>query len=210
VETSAPTKGAISMIDREWVQHWSARYPTSGEQQMFKEAGSAVAARGYYTRDEFMRVRDWKSQRSRSYLARNGTEDIEDITRLALTAPERLRHRILRLLSGVQTPMASALLTVADPYRFTVIDYRAIETLRAYDELDGDGPSYSSYRALCMKIAERTDTDLRTLDRALWQWSKEQGKEAIPDDELDEKLHDDAELDEKPPGDDDAEQDGAA
>ncbi len=195
----APAKGYDDMaatdgspIDAEWVKRWSDRYPTAAEAELFDELGPAVAARGYYTRDELMQVGEWKSPRAKSYLARNPDSDIEDISRLALAAPERLRHRILVLLGGVGIPMASALLTVADPYRFTVIDYRAIETLRAYGELDVRWPSYSSYRALCRDLADRTATDLRTLDRALWQWSKEHGGKPVTDDELDQQLPTDA------------------
>lgn len=177
-----------STIDAAWVKRWSERYPVAAEVTLFNELGPLIAARGYYTREEFMQVELWKSKRAKPYLARNSDADIEDITRLALTAPERLRHRVLDLLSGVGIPMASALLTVAYPYRFTVIDYRAIETLSAYRDLEGGWPSYSRYRALCGDIASRSNTDLRTLDRALWQWSKEQGSAAVPDDELEQKL----------------------
>jgi hypothetical protein len=105
-------------------------------------------------------------------MGRNCDEDIEDVTRLALAAPERLRHRVLDLLGGVGVPVASALLTVCQPTRFTVIDYRAIETLQAHGELDG-WPSYPDYLQVCRALADRVGTDLRTLDRALWQWSKE-------------------------------------
>lgn len=79
---------------------------------MLGQVRLTVADRGYYRRDEFLEVGDWKSPRSKTYLTRNSAEDIEDITRIALAAPERLKYRILDLLAGVGIPMASALLTV--------------------------------------------------------------------------------------------------
>lgn len=72
--------------------------------------------------------------------------------------------------------MASALLTVWCPKRFTVTDFRAIETLRAAGELTGPDPRYGSYLDLCRTIAGRVEVSLRDLDRALWTWSKEHGK----------------------------------
>jgi hypothetical protein len=166
-------------IDAEFVRRWSDRYKTPPlEQRLLNDVGPAVAARGYYHRQEFLDVGRWKSSRSKPYLNRNRDEDIEDITRLALAAPERLRHRILDLLAGVGIPMASALLAVADTSRFTVIDFRAIETLRAHGELASKRPSYTEYLAVCHTVADRVRTDLRTLDRALWQWSQDGGDES--------------------------------
>jgi len=171
------TASVSPSIDAEFVAHWSGQYqPKALENKLFNEVGPLVAERGHFSRNEFLQVGSWKSQRSATYMKRNSNDDIEDITRLAMGAPERLRHRILDLLKGVGTGMASALLAVADPDAFTVIDYRAIETLQQHGELGSEWPSYGHYRQRCRQIADQLDTDLRTLDRALWQWSKEQGK----------------------------------
>ena len=159
-------------ITAHFVKCWSERYPVARERRLFDQVGPTVAAQGYYSRSDFIEVARWKSPRSITYVARNSDEDIEEITRLALAAPDRLRHRVLDLLDGVGVPMASALLTVCEPTRFTVIDYRAIETLQTFGELDSS-PSYSVYLQVCRALAQRVKTDLRTLDRALWQWSKE-------------------------------------
>ncbi|WP_330441091.1 hypothetical protein OHB44_15530 [Micromonospora sp. NBC_00821] len=163
-------------ITREFVQTWSRRYEVSErENDVFGRVGPAVAARGYYDRSDLLEVVRWKSPRSTTYVARNSDCDIADLTRMALAAPQRLRHRILGLLDGVGVPIASALLTVCEPSVFTVIDYRAIETLRAHGELDSS-PSYTLYLQVCSELARRVGADLRTLDRALWQWSKMQGE----------------------------------
>jgi hypothetical protein len=90
---------------------------------------------------------------------------------VALAAPEQLRHRILTLLDGVRVRMASALLTVADPQRFTILDVPSVETLRAHAELGPTWPDYFPDLECCRDLAQRGGTDLRTLDRALWSWS---------------------------------------
>lgn len=168
-------------IDAEFVARWSGKYPLDRrERDLLDVVGPAVADRGYFRRDDLIAVGRWKSARAVGRLDANPDDDIEDITRAALAAPDRLKHRLLHLLSGVRTPMASALLTVWNPARFTVVDYRAIETLRACGELDGPDPLYQPYVALCRTVSARVGTDLRTLDRALWAWSKNRGRATEP------------------------------
>ncbi len=100
------------------------------------------------------------------------------MTGLAFNAPERLQHRILCLLFGVQVPMASAVLTVWAPERHTVLDVRSVAALKALDELHGlpsswRYPKYVDYLTVCRSIAERLGVGLRDLDRALWRWDKD-------------------------------------
>lgn len=64
---------------------------------------------------------------------------------------------------------------VVDPSRFTVIDYRALETLEHHGELGKgfDADDYMCYLRLCRALAHKVKADLRTLDQAFWQWSKD-------------------------------------
>ena len=78
---------------------------------------------------------------------------------------------MLTLLSGVQLPTATALLSVAFPDRHTIADVRSTEALEQLGEWDGHG-GYLAYRDACQRLAKGLDVSLRTLDRALWQWSK--------------------------------------
>ncbi|MGC4868939.1 hypothetical protein ACLQ3B_26265 [Micromonospora sp. DT53] len=168
--------GTKPAITRDFVLHWSARYQVKPlEIDVLDVVGPAVAKRGYYHRSDLRQVVLWKSPRSTTYIERNSDNDIEDLTRMALAAPEGLNHRILCLLDGVGVPIASALLTACEPSVFTVTDFRAIETLWAHGEVS-QRPKYVPYLQVCRDLANRVETDLRTLDRALWQWSKERGK----------------------------------
>ncbi|MDN5748486.1 MAG: hypothetical protein L0H64_08255 [Pseudonocardia sp.] len=171
-------------IDAAFVARWSGEYPLNQtERHLLDVIGPGVAERGYFRRDDLIAVGRWKSARSLSRLNANPDGDIEDITRAALASPDRLKHRLLHLLHGVRTPMASALLTIWAPARFTVIDFRAIETLQACGELTDPDPLYQPYVAVCRTISDRVGTDLRTLDRALWAWSKQRGGSSEPTDD---------------------------
>jgi hypothetical protein len=115
--------------------------------------------------------------RATAYLEKNSDSMIATVTRTALAAPELIKHRVLTILSGVGVPMASALLTIWNPDEFTVIDVRAISTWRAAGHLrsGNDWPPYLEYVDLCRRLAADSAPDLRSLDRALWQWSASDG-----------------------------------
>jgi hypothetical protein len=160
---------------RGWVRTWADRYIArmgDTELHLLEAVGPAVAARGHYEPDELAAVACWKTPRSQSRIASNPAADVRDITSAAFLAPERLQHRVLTLLDGVRVPTATALLTVALPNRHTIIDVRSTEALGRLGAWDGTG-GYRPYLEVCRRLASQLDVDLRTLDRALWRWSKE-------------------------------------
>lgn len=169
-------------IDRSFVDYWSQRYrqnmPAVETQLLSDGVGAQVRAQGYCSLEQLFAIGGWKAARSRAWLQRNTDDDVRDVTGLAFNAPERLQHRILCLLCGVQVPMASAVLTVWAPERHTVLDVRSVAALKALGELRGvqsfEGyPRYVDYLKVCRSISERLRVGLRDLDRALWRWDKE-------------------------------------
>jgi hypothetical protein len=153
----------------------SSRYRNYDEEVVF-EAGRRIAA-GNFDIAELRAIFEWKTRgRGRSRLERNAPEEIEDALRLALAArTERSAVSVLRGLAGVDVPVASAIMTAVDPRRYTILDFRALFSLgakRSYNSVD----FYLAYLAACRRIAEAAGVDLRTLDRALWQYSKENQK----------------------------------
>ena len=134
-----------------------------------------VRERGYLTKAEFLVVGQWKAPRAVPKIATNEELLIVDATRFALSTPhERLRIGTLRLLHGVGYPMASVILHFFHSDRFPIIDYRALWSLGV-----AEAPAFYtfdfwwSYVAFCRGLAGEVGVDMRTLDRALWQYSKE-------------------------------------
>jgi hypothetical protein len=69
-------------------------------------------------------------------------------------------------LPGVDIPVASAILGVANLDHYTIIDFRALEALgleRSYLNID----FYLDYLDACRFMAHKTGVSLRTLDRAM-------------------------------------------
>jgi hypothetical protein len=71
--------------------------------------------------------------------------------------------------------IASAIMTAVDPSRYTILDFRALFSLGVERSFNSVG-FYLAYLTACRRIASTAGVDLRTLDRALWQYSKENQK----------------------------------
>lgn len=173
-------------IDEAFVHRWSGRYledvsPADAaiEEHLFSDVSATVRARGSLTRGEFLTIGTWKSSRARSRLERNDARRIRAITSLAFAPDADERASVLTALSGVGEPIASAILAVWHPQRYTVFDWRATETLQAAGLFRSSGGpvSLGLYLAVCRELADRLDLpaadvpDLRLLDRALWAYS---------------------------------------
>lgn len=76
-------------------------------------------------------------------------------------------------LSGVGLPTASVLLHFAFPEALPILDVRALESLGIRGRSSYTPAFWSAYVTACREIAARHGVSLRTLDKALWQYSKE-------------------------------------
>jgi hypothetical protein len=161
----------------EQVRPLAERFSYSKDDAACLDAGETARARGSYTRDELILIADWKTSRSRSKVAKNSPLDVEKATARALaTNDERLRMEGLCSLSGVEVPTASALLYFAFPDAYPILDVRALESLG----YSSSRTTYSvdfwlRYLIACRELAARLGVEIRTLDKALWQASKELG-----------------------------------
>lgn len=142
-------------------------------------AGAAARARGHYTREEFIAVCAWKTARSRSKVATNTESAVVKATRQALSAAdEATRMSALLELEGVGVPTASTLLYFAFPDDYPILDVRALESLGVKPRSQYPVSFWLQYLTACRELARRRDVSIRTLDKALWQYSKERGASA--------------------------------
>jgi hypothetical protein len=130
---------------------------------------------GYLTKPDFIRLCRWKTQRSRSRVAKNSENFIRATTTTAFSTPdERLRIEILTLLDGVGWPTASVILHFGYRNLYPILDFRALWSLGiAKPPADYDFDFWWSYTQACRDMAQHYSISMRTLDRALWQYSKE-------------------------------------
>ena len=144
-------------------------------------AGTAARARGHYRRAEFIVVCAWKTARSAPKVAVNTEAAVIRATRTALGDPdEAVRMEALLGLTGVGVPTASTLLYFAFPDDYPILDIRALDSLGVMGRSTYPVSFWLAYLKACRELAERCAVSLRTLDKALWQYSKERSQHANP------------------------------
>ncbi len=156
------------------IPYWASRYSYSEDEKVEKIIGPAVRERGNYTKSEFLAVCHWKSPRTQPLCAKNSKEYVIDVTRTSLASNnEQLRIEILTLLHGVSWPTASAILHFGFDNLYPILDFRALSSLGINDATSClNYEVWHSYTKYCQKLANKNGVTLRTLDRALWQYSK--------------------------------------
>jgi hypothetical protein len=138
------------------------------------KAGKRIS-QGEYARAHLETIYRWKTRgRGISRLEKNTDEEIADVLALAAKAKtERSAVAVLCGLTGIDIPVASAVLTAMNPERYTVVDFRALESLGVTPRPVLTVGYYLAYLDKCRELAKQHRVSLRVLDRALWQWSKD-------------------------------------
>jgi hypothetical protein len=159
----------------ERVREYAARFDAPADVPALA-IGRAARERGHYTLDEFVAACRWKTPRSAPLVARNSAEEVEAATRVALgpVGSAGARMQALRALHGVEWATGSVLLHIAYPDRYPILDVRALHALGVTGRSSFTLAFWEAYVAECARLAAQAGVDGRTLDRALWQWSKEQ------------------------------------
>ena len=154
----------------------------------------ALQQRGYLLREELRQIGRWKAGgRIDHYLRKNNQTFVERRSKVAFqNAADEDKMSALTELMGVRIPVASTILTMAEPARYAVLDYRAFRALGAaipqllnpqnYDQyiefMDsfqdyGTEPSACSfYLNHVRNIAQKEGITPREVDMALWAFDK--------------------------------------
>lgn len=158
----------------------AGQYDASEDKKVLA-VGKAAARTGYLTRDQLLVLVRWKSPRASSRAAANRPEFVAEVTRTSLqTRDEQLRIEVLTLLRGVGWPTASVILHFCIPDRYPILDVRALWTL-GLDEVPGyDFEFWQSYTSYCRSLASEMGLSMRSLDRGLWEYSRQAGEAADP------------------------------
>lgn len=133
-----------------------------------------VQKRGYLLKEELALLAYWKAPRSAGHVKKNSDHLVREITGFALkTSSEQARIQVLTMLSGVSWPTASVILHFFHHDPYPILDFRALWSLSMDVPADYTFEFWRRYVETCRKLAIGWRIDMRTLDRALWQYSKE-------------------------------------
>jgi hypothetical protein len=154
------------------IPEYASRYPAEVDAEVEK-IGAVARRLGYLRRPAFLALCRWKTPRTAPLCASNDAALVRRATSLAFaTADERVRIELLTFLNGVSWPTASAILHLCFPDRYPILDVRALWTL-SVSPRGFAWPFWSAYVEFSRSLARKAGVSMRTLDRALWTWSKE-------------------------------------
>jgi hypothetical protein len=154
------------------IASWATRYDEDDEAVL--AIVPAVKAKGFLAIDEFQTVCRWKTARSQSRCRKNSQGFVREVTQCALsTSAEQLRIEVLTLLTGVGWPTASVILHFFHSEAYPILDFRALWSLNADVPRQYDFQFWQGYTDFCRHLANDCGVSMRTLDRALWQFSNE-------------------------------------
>lgn len=162
-------------FDPKALEFWASRFPDSpGTLRIMNEIAPRTRERGSLTKADFLTICEWNSARPRK-LYRSNTEDfIREITRASFTTThERVRVEVLTLLNGVSLATASVLLHFCAPDPYPILDQNSLWSLSATPPRKFDFEFWNEYVKTTRKLAKQAHIDMRTLDRALWQYAHE-------------------------------------
>jgi hypothetical protein len=156
------------------ISRWSEQYSKYYDDSEVIAIGRNARMQGYLTGEQFRRIAEWKTPRSRSRCLKNAEEYVHVVTASALGASEpRFKIEALRLLDGVDWPTASVILHFCDAGNWPIIDYRA------FWSLSEKAPAgrytfklWEAYTGYTRDLSRELNVDMRVIDRALWTFSK--------------------------------------
>jgi hypothetical protein len=158
-----------------WIDAWADRYDHAYDAPLEALAGLAELSPGHLDQLMQWKLRGLWSKKHIRELGREPEGRVIELTRRAFACNDDLGALlILADLRGVGAAVASAILTAHDQIRYTVMDRRAIKSLRSLGELPHVGSTATSrmwlpYLTACRQLSDRIHRPLRTIDRALYE-----------------------------------------
>ena len=164
-------------FDERQINRWANKYKYSRAEEDVTALRADVQIHGYLTKGQLRTVAKWKAPRSAGHVEKNNDEYIKEVTACAFAASdERSRIEMLTVLDGVSWPTASVLLHLFHKDRYPILDFRALWSCSLDVPKQYSYSFWGRYVEFCRAVAERNGVSMRVLDRALWQYSKDNHK----------------------------------
>lgn len=128
----------------------------------------------YLNMPELLNIVSWKSPRPLPRVRENTQDYVRTVTEASLrTSNEQFRIEALQLLRGIGWPVASVILHLCLKEDYPILDYRALWTLGIDEVSQYNFDLWWDYVETFRELMVETGLSARDLDRALWQYSKE-------------------------------------
>jgi len=147
------------------------------EKQLFGEISKNFRKNKTLSEEEFFKIIIWKSNRVKGKVLvgiRKSRKSVKQIMREVYNVKtQEEKIKILINIKGIGLPIASAILTVCYPEKFTVLDYRVWDILFRDKRVKSKSvpntiSRYLDYVRVCKNYAKELKLSLRDFDKAMW------------------------------------------
>ncbi len=167
----------------QYSQKYDERYKENDE-FVEKELKDWLSEYRYLTRDKFIKLGLWKSKRLKRHYENPENTDrfVREVTAFSFRTNDE-RKRIESLLGtnngikGVSWPVASVILHFAFPEKYSIMDFRVIWSLGWQQPKSYNCEFWQNYVSELQNLSKKFSLSLRTLDKALRYYSKENQNE---------------------------------
>ena len=167
-------KSDIQYLADRYDEYWTNQNNQSRIEKSIKKRIPKVQQQCYLSKSDLKIVADWKAPRVSHHIEKNENGFIKDITSFSFSATnERAKIEVLTCLNGVGFPMASVILHFFHKDQYPILDFRALWSIGIENEGNYSFSFWWDYVLFCRDAAKQNKIDMRTLDKALWQYSKE-------------------------------------
>jgi len=158
---------------REYAQKYNDWYKGTAYEATENKIKAWLNTRRYLDKRRFVEIGCWKSPRTRKHYENNDSATVKEITKFSFaTKSEEARIKVLFVLNGVQYPVASVILHFAFPDTYPILDFRAIWSLGWGQPAHYTFDFWQKYCDRIRDISKETGESIRTVDKALWEYSK--------------------------------------
>lgn len=159
---------------KEYAERYNQRYKGSDDEKIEKEMKEWLKKNRYMGREGFVKIGLWKSKRPKNWYEKNDDLTVKEITTFSFaTKCEKAKIKSLLVLNGVSYPLASVILHFAFPNRYPIMDFRVIWSLGWEQPKYYTFDFWEKYFIEMRRISGKLQEDIRTIDKALWEYSKE-------------------------------------
>jgi hypothetical protein len=150
------------------------RYEYQNDDAPLAALAPRIRTNRFLSLNDLRAVVQWKAPRAAHHVDANSEAVVVEVTGFALRAKqEESRIQSLQILTGVNWPTASVILHFFHEDDYPILDFRALWSLGVDAVPRYSFPLWHEYTTYMRNLASTMNVDMRLLDRALWQFSKE-------------------------------------
>ncbi len=168
------------LLNRETILKWAQRYDKNtkaSDKEVEARMKELLKKQRFLRKHDLIEIGCWKSPRQKRRYANNDDITVKEITQFSFAAKsEYARIGVLLALDGVFYPVASVLLHFAFPDKYPILDFRTLYSLGEEKPTSYNFEFWNSYCKKIQQLARELNLSIRTIDKALWQYSKENQK----------------------------------